>query len=249
MWAFCGIAVSVQAQYVAYSVGGGIMRYRGDLSWKGSMVYPTFFAAYHKNMSSHFSWGLRGYWGTLGADDRVDSPTRWRGLNFSSPVMGVEWELVFNFRKFLLDVRSASGTFFTVGGVSAFYYSPVAEYEGRRYPLGGMFLEKDRRLKSGVAIAIPLGVGFKQMLGDRFFIQTTLRAYPTFSDYLDGASGHYPKWMDNPDSQVVSLSNRSIYSPEEVSGKLRANPQNKDWFFTWTVSLYYVVLRSVCVVF
>ncbi len=250
MLAFGGMSLPpLTAQDHSYSVGGGVMRYRGDVAFSGSRLHPTFFAAYHRNLNPHFSWGVRGYWGRVSADDNADSLFQWRRWNFLSPVMGGEWELTFNFKKFVMDVRRVPRTLYVAWGVGVFYYAPTTVYGGRTYPLAHMPLESERSVRSGISVAIPMGVGFKQMLGERFFVQTAFRAYPTFTDYLDGLHGHFPQWANVSDSLVQRLSNTSVYSDAAVEEKLRGNPQNKDWFFTWTVSLHYVVPRSVCIVF
>ncbi len=221
-------------------------RFHGDLDILASGPQPVGFIAYHRSISSHFSWGGRLFYGKVRADDRHSPSWQWRNLNFSSPVAGVDIEVTFNFKRFILDPRSASGTLFLAGGLSGVFYAPVTERDGTVYAIGGWRLEEEGDVRSYPTVGLPFGVGYKQMIGRRWFVQTSVRAYPLLSDYPDGVKGHFLPDLSSRDSLTRILSNPSSYSDQQVEGLLRGNPQNRDWFFTWTLSLHYIRPRDEC---
>ena len=237
------------AQSHSYGGGVGVMRYHGDLPMAASPPLPMAFLSYHRNLSDHFSWGARFLYGNLKADDQKKPDWQWRNLNFASPVAAADWEITFNFKRFLLNVRSARGTLFLSGGVSVVYYNPSMTIDGRKYLLQGRWLEEEGKVTAIGTMGFPFGLGYKQMLGERMFVQVGVRAYPLLTDYLDGVKGHFPADLPQRDALTRRLSNPTVYSDEQVSGLLRGNPQNKDWFFTAAVSIYYVVRRTECVTF
>ena len=85
-------------------------------------------------------------------------------------------------------------------------------------------------------IAIPLGVGIKWSLGEKFSLVAEYGVRKTFTDYLDDVGGTYadPQYLNAEDAIAAQLSHQISYQdidpPTPVNGSA---PSNADWQAYW----------------
>ena len=103
-------------------------------------------------------------------------------------------------------------------------------------------------------VVVPLGIGVKLSLGEKFSLIAEYGIRKTFTDYLDDVSGVYA----NPDelsSLSADLADRTnygeLYQPEGINGTSyglqRGNPTDKDWYSVFGFILtYQFINKSTC---
>jgi uncharacterized protein DUF6089 len=104
----------------------------------------------------------------------------------------------------------------------------------------GTALYPDRKIYSTMGIAIPLGVGIKYAINERFNIGFEVLHRFTNTDYLDDVSKTYVDpavFPPNPDgsiSQALLMSDRSyeVGEPIGIPGRQRGNSRQRDQFLT-----------------
>src|SRR5206468_9901982 len=114
-----------------------------------------------------------------------------RNLSFNSNVWEASISGYFNFFKFMPGVVGYNYTPYVSLGVGVFSYDPYAYLQGQKYflrPLGtegqGSALYPDRKPYGSMALCIPIGVGFKYAVNDRFNIGLEITHRFTSTDYL-----------------------------------------------------------------
>ena len=99
-------------------------------------------------------------------------------------------------------------------------------------------------------VAIPFGAGWKQHIRNGINICFEIRAYKTFTDYLDDCSNTYiakDEFLDN--TIAAALSNRTGEAGTRIDYKdtdPRGNPKTKDWFYLAGFTITYSFLPKLC---
>ena len=109
--------------------------------------------------------------------------------------------------------------------------------------------------------AIPLGVGFKLSLGEKFSMVAEYGIRKTFTDYLDDVGGTYadPFYLNKDDQTAANLADRTlafqyylladpgadISSWTENVGKQRADANNwNDWYVFAGITLSFKIVST-----
>lgn len=253
---FCfPLVLCAQESYVQegeFGFGLGAGHYFGDLNTRAKLNRPKAAASlfFRKNFGNYVALRIAGNFTQLGYSDVYNTHNelmRRRNLSFNTKV----WELAlqgdFNFYRFMPGDPDFRFTPYITFGVSAFSYDPYAYLKGEKYNLRELGTEgqydttfANPKPYSTMAMAIPLGVGFKYALNDRINIGFEIVHRFTATDYLDDVSKTYPgagSFPPNPDgspSAAYLLSDRSYETgtPIGAKGQQRGNSQNKDQFAT-----------------
>ena len=254
-----GYAQEPIVQEGEFGVGIGAAHYFGDLNTRARLNRPKIAAGifFRKNFGNYIAARVVANFAQLGYSDIYNTHNefmRLRNLSFNTNVWELSLRGDFNFFRFLPGDPDFNFTPFISLGVGVFSYDPYAYLQGQKYllrPLGtegqGSSLYPDRKPYGSMALCIPIGVGFKYALNDRFNIGLEITHRFTTTDYLDDVSKTYvdpavfPPLPDGSPSPAFLLSDRSYEfgTPIGIKGRERGIDTNKDQFVT--AMIYFTV--------
>lgn len=181
-----------------------------------------------------------------------------RNLSFKSPITDLSITPQLNLLRFQSGHFKYKKTPYIFAGVSIFKFNPMADYNGKwvaLQPLGtegqniGRFKSRKYHLTQ---VGIPFGAGWKQHIKKGVNICFEIRAYKTFTDYLDDVSTTYVSRDDLLLARgeiSADLSNRTgevgtliPYTETDARG----NSKTKDWFYMAGITITYSFLPKIC---
>ena len=258
--------LSVKAQYNEFGIMIGGSTYKGELSahtFNTDFVHPAFGAFYRHNWDRRWSWKVEINYGKISGDDAL-SKVAWerdRNLSFESTILELSPQIEFNFFPYETGHPDFPFTPYFFTGISVFKFNPQAYYGNNLIDLQPLGTEGQGGNGSSkynlVAIAIPIGGGFKFNVG-RFGIGVEVGARRSYSDYIDDVSTTYPDPVALRASNgnlAVIMSNRSFSSRDTslnqpvFNYKQRGNSQDKDWYVFGGITIYFrltSVLKDIC---
>lgn len=207
-------------------------------------------ATYNMNAWISFSGGLN-FSNVDGADSLINNQggmERWRynrNLSFHSFVY--EGYATFDFYPMTFFDRSV-GIYqvapFLSAGIGVFHFNPKTELNGETIELAPLHLEgqgfpeyTNRKPYSLVSFYIPIAIGVKYFINNKYALSTGIRIRQTFTDYIDDISTTYidPSLFDKylaPDQAILAkqLYSRSL-QPWKVKPNIeKAHIKDKDGF-------------------
>lgn len=201
----------------------------------------------------------------VGGDDAnsKNEGRRERNLNFSSNI----YELKLQFEYYLVEepegIYNFSGyryngpfrfdySLYIFGGIAPFYYNPKTEYQGEKYALRELSTE-GQGLPGGpdtygpIALALPLGIGFKYIINRQMSVGFETSVRFTTTDYLDDVSTQYHNNAEirSERGQVAAaLADRRLRDNRGSTGGIRGNPGNNDVYFAGFFSFNYKLISK-----
>jgi hypothetical protein len=270
LWIALGAVVPVWAQrgsayksYLALGPSVGITNYKGDLDDDFTIKFtrPGFGFNLIYNFHPHLRARIGFFQGWIGAADSVsaDKFRKWRNLHFRSHL--TEFHLIFMYEFFahprLYRFRPKFSPLI-FAGVAIFNFDPKAKAsDGNWYrlqPLGteGQFLNDPTRTYPKpyalTQVSIPMGIGARWSLSNRWDLWFELGLRKTFTDYLDDVSDRYPPpnlMLAQMGPIAAELSDRSGYRASGSSGydanDVRGFVNQKDWYVYTGIGVTYVI--------
>lgn len=245
----CGFSQNTNKKaYFSHEVGvflGGAY-YIGDLNSRHFfMTQPGVGAFYRFNYNWRVSFRGGFNFGSVMADDsQTDNPDQLeRNLNFKSKMQELYAQAEFNFWEYKVGHADYIFAPYIFLGAALMHFEPMANYQNQWIELHGLSTEgqktsqnptqKQYKLWQGT---IPFGLGFKLSVSKMITLGFEWGPRKTFTDYLDDVSGKYvdPAKLAAEKGPVAALmSNRTINATDYANntGKLRGNPNTKDWYF------------------
>jgi len=230
---------------IGISIGAGT--YFGDLNNTTDLSHSKFAAGgfYRKQYNNYVGFKIAGNYAFLGYSDIYsNNPVqRRRNLSFNTNVWEISVSGDFNFFKFYPGFPEYSFTPYVSLGIGAFSFDPYAYLNGQKYYLRGIGTEgQGSPLYPGlapyknVALCIPISIGFKKALNERFNFFGEICYRFTTTKYLDDVSGTYapdafpPDANGNPSIGFL-LQDRSYETgtPIGIKGRQRGNGQNDSY--------------------
>jgi len=250
----CSVGYSQEpvVQEGEFGIGIGASHYFGDLNTRARLNRPKMAAGifFRKNFGNYTAARVVANFAQLGYSDIYNTHNEFmhlRNLSFNTNVWELSLRGDFNLFRFLPGNPDFNFSPFISLGVGVFSYDPYAYLQGQKYflrPLGtegqGSTLYPDRKPYGSMALCIPIGVGFKYAVNDRFNIGLEITHRFTSTDYLDDVSKTYvdpavfPPLPDGSPSPAFLLSDRSyeLGTPIGIKGRERGVDTNKDQFVT-----------------
>jgi hypothetical protein len=255
-------AQSQNLEYVQkgeFGITAGLAHYFGDLNTRASISRPkpALGIFFRKQFGNYVGLRLSAHYAQVGYSDIYSSNEyqKTRNLSFNSNIWEVALQGDFNFFKFIPTDPDYAFTPYITLGIGMFTYDPYAYTNGRKEflrPLGteGQLIGyKGRKPYSTLAMCIPLGIGFKYNLSEKFNFSFELAHRFTSTDYLDDVSTTYVgvnKFL--PLSTASLLQDRSIEidadNPLGVEGRQRGWSKQRDQYIiaeigvTFNISTY-----------
>jgi len=232
----------------------GASYYLGDINPRShfDMSQPAGGVFYRFNYSSRFAFRGGFNYGNLRADDSQseNEDQLERNLNFQSKIYELYAKSEFNF----MEYQTGSGKYFfspyVFLGIDVFKFNPLGNtgndnwVELRRLSTEGQKTSQNPKQKQYklTQIGVPFGIGFKLSVARQLSLGFEWGPRKTFTDYIDDVSNKYVdpfKLAAEKGALAGVMSNRTEDGAAYASntGKLRGNPNTKDWFFYYGLTL------------
>lgn len=238
-------------------VMAGVSNYYGDLTQDyvvPGTSHPAFGGFLKYNMSYTMGIKLDVYHGTISAADSNSNRSNQllRNLSFSSPVTEVGLTFEYYYPGFYPKKLQRPLSPYVYAGIAGFHFKPEAFYEGEWYDLQSLGTEGQdinsldfREPYSLYELAIPIGIGVKWAMTERWNLGLEYGARWTFTDYLDDVSRTYVDrntLIEFNGIDAYNLSNRTgeVLFGEPIDYSLndfRGDPTNNDWYMFLGITL------------
>lgn len=240
---FLAFAPAVHAQQWWLELGTGVMAYNGDLTQK-EVSLRRLRPAVAINLKSNTGGiiNLRGgiMWGKVTANDQFNpqSDLKARNLNFTSHIF--EANFIAELALFDPDLYKAYPYF--LAGVGIFYFNPYSYDQNhvKTYlrPLStegqGLPEYPNRKKYALVQPCIPLGMGWKWALNDKWELSYEIGFRVLFTDYLDDVSKTYvdiETLIVEKGLKAAEFAYRKVGVPFSELGEKRGNSDKNDVYF------------------
>lgn len=219
--------------------------YMGDLNSRHFfMTQPGLGVFYRFNYNYRLGFRAGFNFGSVMADDaQTDNPDQIeRNLNFKSKMQELYAQAEFNFWEYRVGHTDFIFAPYVFAGLAVMHFDPMANYDNQWIELHGLSTEGQKtslnpkqKQYSLYQPTIPFGLGFKLSVSKMITIGFEWGPRKTFTDYLDDVSGKYvdPALLAREKGAIAALmSNRTRNAQDYASstGKLRGNPNTKDWY-------------------
>jgi hypothetical protein len=221
--------------YISAGLQLNAINYTGDIPSGPTFTRPGIGAFISRKVSPKLHVQLGAAWGRIEGDDISTDPssgTYARNLHFRNDIKELsllaQWDLIGSYGK---HFRRKGFTPYLFAGIAVFHNNPQAKIptsEGDAWvnlqPLGteGQGRPGYEGMYSKIQIAVPVGIGFKIKLDERWDMGIETGVRFTFFDYLDDVSGEYPEMADLGDPLAIALSNRSLETTAARTGEIRS---------------------------
>lgn len=225
--------------------------YLGDLNPTRHffMTQPAAGVFYRFNVNYRLAFRGGFNFGSIQGDDsQTDNPDQLeRNLNFKSRIEEFYAQAEFNFWEYKVGHTDFIFAPYVFAGLSGFHFNPMANYGNQWIYLQPLSTEGQKTSQDPThkpyklyQVAIPFGLGFKLSLSNQIGIGFEWGPRKTFTDYLDDVSGKYvdPVQLSKEKGGLAAiLSNRTKNPSDFINdvGKLRGNPNTKDWYFFYGI--------------
>lgn len=181
-------------QYLEVGFLFGLTNYSGDIAEKRiefAETQPGYGAFVRYQITPKFSVKAHMYSGSISGNDKNSATHKDRNFRFSTSITELgavaEWHMLGKARYNSTGLRNVNLSPYLFAGLGATFASAEAEYYGpidkRNEYLRVPFPEDGL---SSRFLLVPMGIGFKASILDRFSLGTDLGWRPVFSDDLDG---------------------------------------------------------------
>ncbi len=241
----------VQEGEIGVSLGAA--HYFGDLNTNVSLNRPKIAGGifFRKQFGNYTALRVAAHFAKLGYSDTYNKDNEYqqrRNLSFNTNIFELSLQGDFNFYKFIAGDPYSRFTPYITLGVGVFGFDPYAYYQGQKVflrPLGtegqGYAAYPNRKPYSTMSFFVPLGVGVKYGLTERFNIGFEVTHRFTGTDYLDDVSttfvnpAIFPNLPDGSRSLAAILSDRSTETGEPIgfingTERQRGYPKQKDQY-------------------
>ncbi|MBX7093558.1 MAG: hypothetical protein K1X56_02470 [Flavobacteriales bacterium] len=230
------------AQYEIGITGGGSY-YIGDLNpYKHfNQLHASGGIFLRNNLNRRFAWRLSATYGMVsGADSLSSNPNlASRNLSFRSRIIEIGPIVEMTFVKFSLgNITDESATLYLFTGLMYFNMNPQGKLNDNWVDLQSLGTEgqgsslNSKKEYSLNQLSIPFGIGMKGNISKRICIGLEYGIRKTFTDYLDDVSGYYvdPTDLARENGPLSAHFANQSSDGRSLSGTLRGNPNNKDWY-------------------
>lgn len=206
------------AQTHEVGLNGGIANYKGEISPNINLNTPKIQAGifYRYNRSPSVSFRFNAYYAKIEANDASskDAFALRRNHQFTTNIIEVSGQLEYNFLNFRGESKKGNENWtpYALMGIGVCKFNPIQNIQPNYEVL---------------SLVLPLGIGMKVALNERWNIGLECGARFTFTDLLDDLGTDVNQNQEPLDSKYYS-----------------GNPNDKDMYFFTNFSLSYVFLEK-----
>ena len=205
-----------------FGVTVGAAHYFGDLNTRTDLNRPklSIGAFYRKQFNNYLAMRLAIHYAQLGYSDvySKNAYQKARNLSFNTEIFEVAVSGDFNFFRYEPGNPDYSFTPYVTLALGVFSYNPYAYLNGKKVflrPLGteGQNIAykdpntgKVRKPYGSMAMCVPIGLGIKYNVNDKFNFSFQIAHRLTFTDYLDDISTTYigaNRFVDGSTEHIV----------------------------------------------
>lgn len=245
-----------------FGVTLGAAHYFGDLNTRASLNRPKIAvgAFYRKQFNNYLAARLAIHYAQLGYSDvySKNEYQKLRNLSFNTDILEIALSGDFNFFKFQPGDPHHNFTPYITLGVGVFSYNPYAYLNNKKYYLRPLGTEgqniaytdaatgKTRKPYGSMAMCVPIGMGIKYNVNDKFNISFQIAQRLTFTDYLDDVSTTFvgeDKFI-NPTARLLQDRSYEKGTSIGIEGRQRGWSKQKDQYviaemgITFNISTY-----------
>lgn len=245
-----------------FGVTLGAAHYFGDINTRASLNRPKIAigAFYRKQFNNYLAARLAVHYAQLGYSDvySKNEYQKLRNLSFNTDILEIALSGDFNFFKFQPNDPQHNFTPYITLGVGVFSYNPYAYLDNKKYYLRPLGTEgqniaytdaatgKTRKPYGSMAMCVPIGMGIKYNVNDKFNISFQIAQRLTFTDYLDDVSATFvgeDKFI-NPTARLLQDRSYEKGTSIGIEGRQRGWSKQKDQYviaemgITFNISTY-----------
>lgn len=245
-----------------FGVTLGAAHYFGDINTRASLNRPKIAigAFYRKQFNNYLAARLAVHYAQLGYSDiySKNEYQKLRNLSFNTDILEIALSGDFNFFKFQPGDPQHNFTPYITLGVGVFSYNPYAYLDNKKYYLRPLGTEgqniaytdattgKTRKPYGSMAMCVPIGMGIKYNVNDKFNISFQIAQRLTFTDYLDDVSTTFVGADKFTNPTALALQDRSYEKGTSIGieGRQRGWSKQKDQYviaemgITFNISTY-----------
>ena len=253
LWAFCLLGtLNLSAQSFEVGLMGGVAVYNGefiprDFNGYLQMTHPAAGAFARLNVVEAFAFRLGFIQTQVSGSDEISIYPH-RNLSFRSNIS--ELHLVGEWRPFRWQGRGSNIAVspYLFGGIQAYRFNPQTKVEGNwvdLQPLGteGQGLPGYEEKYELIQYAVPVGLGFRFDIDEKWAFGVEFGGRKLFTDYLDDVGGTlvvYDDILKGNGTLAAQLSNPNIdVDGSDAMISYRRGGYAEDWYYVGNVSLAY----------
>jgi len=246
-----------------WELGGNVAAtgFMGDINPANPFYFKSMAGGIQVTYNLNPTWGIGAGYQYLhlnGADrDSKDPYLRARGQVFNNQLNELSLRANFNFFRFIAGRAVNRYTPYLFMGVAVFSHRPyIYTQDGSRHHMEDLQLQQESKVR-GLALALPLGIGFKYNVNGPWSLGAELAYRVAFEDNLDNISNNYPTTDQYPADYAAAFPEmdrlwwESVVYPAgnditRYAGKSKGNSRPNDGYMTAGVTLTYTFISKRC---
>lgn len=246
-----------------FGVTFGAAHYFGDLNTRAALNRPKIAigAFYRKQFNNYLAMRLAVHFAQLGYSDKYSKNEyqKIRNLSFNTDIFELAVSGDFNFFKYQPSDPQYNFTPYLTLGLGVFSYNPYAYLAGKKYylrPLGTEgqnipYIDKEgktRKPYGSMSVCIPIGMGIKYNVNDKFNLSFQIAHRLTFTDYIDDVSTTFVGADKFVNPVALALQDRS-YEKGAVIGRegvQRGWSKQKDQYIIAEIGISFNITSYKC---
>jgi hypothetical protein len=241
-----------------FGVTFGAAHYFGDMNTRAALNRPkvAIGAFYRKQFNNYLSARLAIHYAQLGYSDKYSKNDyqKQRNLSFNTDIFEFSLSGDFNFFKFQPGEPGHNFTPYITLGLGLFSYNPYAYLGSKKYylrPLGteGQNIGYEGRKPYGsMSMCVPIGMGIKYNVNNKFNISFQIAQRLTFTDYIDDVSTTFVGADKFVNPTALALQDRSYEKGTTigVEGRQRGFNKQKDQYVIAEVGISFNISSYRC---
>lgn len=247
-----------------FGVTFGAAHYFGDLNTRASLNRPKLAigAFYRKQFNNYLAMRLAVHFAQLGYSDKYSKNDyqKIRNLSFNTDIFEIAVSGDFNFFKYQPSDPEYNFTPYLTLGLGVFSYNPYAYLAGKKYYLRPLGTEgqnipytdpatgKVRKPYGSMSVCVPIGMGIKYNVNDKFNLSFQIAHRLTFTDYLDDVSTTYIGADKFVNPAALALQDRSYEKGSVIGleGRQRGWSKQKDQYIIAEIGISFNITSYKC---
>ena len=248
-----------------FGVTFGAAHYFGDLNTRASLNRPKIAigAFYRKQFNNYLAARLAVHYAQLGYSDTYSKNEyqKQRNLSFNTDIFEIALSGDFNFFRYQPGDPDHSFTPYVTLGLGLFSYNPYAYLNGKKYYLRPLGTEGQnisytdaatgttRKPYGSMSMCVPIGMGIKYNINDKFNLSFQIAHRLTFTDYLDDVSTTYIGADKFINPTALALQDRSFEKVANVigiEGRQRGWSKQKDQYIIAEIGVTFNITSYKC---